>query len=533
MKSEVQEHNVSNTSGSSDDIHERKSLESSTNSIILPPEKHRLFWIFIVNKEIGYLNLISYLLACFLTICLVVYLSIVQPFVLTVLLNTSENLGNLTGSLALYDEIIALPATLLWGILSDRIGRRPVYSMGFICLGSALILYSYVKNVYPQLLLCRLLFSLGSAACTCMMTGTLGDVAGGQRERGRVSAIVGMFSGFGALVSGMVLLKLPYQLGKLAKDETEGIQLALTIVGGVAIGMAVIFAFTMPNISARRRQGGVVGYFNNFFIRKTDPTDVAADTVAKEPRYEEEGPKNPFKLLKYGVLAGRDPRVALAYFSSFVARADTVLFTSYVSLWVVQHYVDQGWCRPGRRCDAAAGDVHPLTGMGQGLSLAFAPIFGFASEKFKRSTVLAVAGIIGAVGSLPFAFTKEAPAHKSNYAFVCLIGIGQIGMIVTGMTLVNGTYIDPKYRGSVAGVFSFCGAISIMIMAKLGGYLFDVWMRGAPFVLMGIAHLLVAVLSIYVRIVSPKLEKRDREMLEREEAERKENAKPTEMADTL
>jgi len=171
--------------------------------------------------------------------------------------------------------------------------------------------------------------------------------------------------------------------------------------------------------------------------------------------------------------------------------------------------------------------------MGQGLSLAFAPIFGFASEKFKRSTVLAVAGIIGAVGSLPFAFTKEAPAHKSNYAFVCLIGIGQIGMIVTGMTLVNGTYIDPKYRGSVAGVFSFCGAISIMIMAKLGGYLFDVWMRGAPFVLMGIAHLLVAVFSIYVRIVSPKLEKRDREMLEREEAERKENAQRTEMADTL
>jgi hypothetical protein len=127
-----------------------------------------------------------------------------------------------------------------------------------------------------------------------------------------------MFSGFGALVSGMVLLKLPYQLGKLAKDETEGIQLALTIVGGVAIGMAVIFAFTMPNLSTRRSQGGVVGYFNNFFTPKTNPTDIAANNVTKEPRYEEEEPKNPFKLLKYGILAGRDPRVALAYFSSFV-----------------------------------------------------------------------------------------------------------------------------------------------------------------------------------------------------------------------
>ncbi|KAG0240593.1 major facilitator superfamily domain-containing protein [Mortierella sp. GBAus27b] len=532
MKSEVDESNnhsninSSSNGGSNDHLNKEGSIAASHNSIVLPPEKHRLFRIFIVNKNVSYLGFLSYLVACFLTICLVAYLSIVQPFVLTVLLGITENTGNLTGSLALYDEILALPATLIWGVLSDRIGRRPVYSMGFVFLGTALILYSYVKNVYPHLLLCRLLFSLGSAACTCMMTGTLGDIAGGQHERGRVSAIVGMFSGFGGLISGLVLINIPYKLGRLVKNDAEGIQLALIIVGGTAIGLALVFFFTMPNLNMRGGAGSVFQALTSNHSPAVDVTvgefarrenERGGETVDMGARPEHHEATNPLKMLKYGVLAGRDPRVALAYFSSFVARADTVLFTSYVSLWVVQYFVDLGWCRNGRSCGAAAGDTHMLTGIGQGVSLAFAPLFGYAGEKFKKTSVLAVAGVIGAVGSLPFAFTKVAPGHKSNFVFVCMVGVGQIGMIVTGMTLVNGTYIDPKYRGSVAGVFSFCGAISIMIMAKLGGYLFDVWMRGAPFVLMGIAHLLIAIFSIYVRIITPRLEARDRAMFALEE----------------
>ncbi|KAG0370794.1 hypothetical protein BGZ54_004043 [Gamsiella multidivaricata] len=352
------------------------------------------------------------------------------------------------------------------------------------------------------------------------MTGTLGDIAGGQHERGRVSAIVGMFAGLGGLVSGMVLIQVPYQLGTLVKDDAEGIQLALIIVGGCAIALACVFAFTMPNVNVRHSGGdGAVKYFKRLFkLVHSEIVSAVTKAPSLSSSFERLVTENPLKLLKYGILAGRDPHASRSRTSR--ARADTVLFTSYMILWVVQHYVDLGWCRNGQSCGAAAGDTHTLTGMGQGVCLAFAPLFGYAGEKFKKPTVLAVAGIIGAIGSLPFAFTKEAPGHISNFVFVCMIGIGQMGMIVTGMTLVNGMYINPKYRGSVAGVFSFCGAISIMIMVKLGGRLFDVWMRGAPFVLMGIAHLSVAIFSVYVRIVCPRLEQRDREMFAKEEQEK-------------
>ncbi|KAG0252602.1 hypothetical protein BG011_006875 [Mortierella polycephala] len=477
--------------------------ESSTDSrsVIRPPSR-RLFYVFIVNENIGYLNFCSYLIACFATILLVAYLGVVQPFILTVILGIPGNTtGNITGSLALYDEIIALPFTLIWGILSDRVGRRPVYSIGFICLGCSLIAYPYVNNIYPQMLLCRLLFSVGSSAATCMMTGTMSDIAGGLHERGRVSGAVGLFAGVGGLVAGMVLTKVPYQLTRIAKSEVEGIQLSYGIVGGCAVALGAIFIFSMPR-TGRGDAKGVTAWAKSLIscnkpqVNGTDPD--SQDSIS------------PWRMLKYGIIAGRDPRVALAYMSSFVSRADTVLFTSFMSLWVVQHFADLGYCRGGNTCYVAAGDTHTLTGYGQGIALAFAPIYGYAGERFRKSSVLAFAGLVGAIGSIPFAFTKLPPADPSNFAFITLTGIGQMGMIVTGMTLVNGLNVDPKYRGSVAGVFSFTGAVSIMIMARLGGYLFDAWMRGAPFVLMGIAHLVIMVMSVYVSFVTPRLEREDR-----------------------
>lgn len=41
-----------------------------------------------------------------------------------------------------------------------------------------------------------------------------------------------------------------------------------------------------------------------------------------------------------------------------------------------------------------------------------------------------------------------------------------------------------RLKGSVAGVYSWCGGMAILLLTKLGGYLFDTWSTGAPFYLM-------------------------------------------------
>ncbi|KAF9124175.1 hypothetical protein BGW39_008406 [Mortierella sp. 14UC] len=504
------DNNNNNNNNNPDDHKDDGQLEENDKPFDPNIKKKRLFYIFFVREHINYINFIFYILACMGSITFVVYLSIVQPFILSIILKIHEKTGNITGSLALYDEIIALPATLFWGVLSDRVGRRPVYSAGFVCIGAALMLYPRVENVYPHMLLCRLLFSVGTSAATCMMTGTLGDVAGAIHERGRVSAIVGLSAGCGALIAGLALIGIPYDLELKFGSEIEGTKAAFLIVGGAAMVLGLLLFFTMPSTGVGEASG-VTGWFKKTIMKKEVHSEYEKEIIS------------PFKLLKYGFLAARDPRVALAYMSSFVARADTVLFSSFMSLWVIHYYTSLGWCRNGMSCYPATGSTHILTGYGQGISLAFAPFYGYAAEKFEKCTVLGFAGLMGAIGSLPFAFTEGDPAEKKNLVFVTMTGIGQMGVIIVGMTLVNGLNVDPKYRGSVAGVFSFCGALSIMITARLGGYLFDEWMPGAPFVIMGAVHIIIFLFSIYVRIVTPRLKRQDlidEEKRQKREAER-------------
>lgn len=69
-------------------------------------------------------------------------------------------------------------------------------------------------------------------------------------------------------------------------------------------------------------------------------------------------------------------------------------------------------------------------------------------------------------------------------------------MIVSGMAMIGGDFVKPEARGAVAGAYSFCGAVGIIIVSKVGGVLFDKWMKGAPFLLLGIGHALIAFFSL-------------------------------------
>jgi MFS family permease len=88
---------------------------------------------------------------------------------------------------------------VIWGSLSDKLGRRPVNVAGYIIIGTAIILFTTAKNVYPQLLLLRLFFAIGAAACSSMITALVGDCSGGAR--GKVSGVVGLFTGLGMPVN--------------------------------------------------------------------------------------------------------------------------------------------------------------------------------------------------------------------------------------------------------------------------------------------------------------------------------------------
>lgn len=116
----------------------------------------------------------TYLLGVALfSIAFLVFLNSSISFVVTDVIGQKEDVGSAVGTLGFADELLALVACPLWGLLSDRIGVRAVAVSGYCIIAFSLVCLVQSENVYPELLVGRLGFSLGAAACSTMVTAVL------------------------------------------------------------------------------------------------------------------------------------------------------------------------------------------------------------------------------------------------------------------------------------------------------------------------------------------------------------------------
>jgi MFS family permease len=199
------------------------------------------------------------------------------------------------------------------------------------------------------------------------------------------------------------------------------------------------------------------------------------------------------RLLAEGVAAARNPRIALAYGSAFTARADMGMITLFLTLWMVQAGV-----AAGADTAAATARAGALAGIAQGTALVSAPLFGIVGDRIDRVTLLAVAFAFATVGYAWVGVTEDILAPGAIPALICL-GIGQVGTILAS-TVLMGQEAPASHRGAIFGVQSFCGALGILAISAVGGWLFDRVGPGSPFVLIGVANGLVLVWAVLVRL---------------------------------
>lgn len=120
------------------------------------------------------LQIATYLLGIALfSIAFLVFVNSSISFVVTDIIGQKEGVGDAVGTLGFADECLALVACPLWGLLSDRIGVRTVAVLGYSIVAISLACLVQSTNVFPDLLMGRLGFSLGAAACTTMVTAVL------------------------------------------------------------------------------------------------------------------------------------------------------------------------------------------------------------------------------------------------------------------------------------------------------------------------------------------------------------------------
>lgn len=159
-----------------------------------------------------------------------------------------ETIGRLTALSGLASLCLALPI----GLLSDRIGRRPVIAGGMVAFAVGMLAVGLADGL-PLLVLGRLLFGIAGVACFQIGAAHLGDVT----EPGQRATAFGLYAtamGFGFTVG-------PIIGGQLA--ERAGMAAAyIAGAGSAALGLALALAL-LPGGGGRaasgRSLGGILG----------------------------------------------------------------------------------------------------------------------------------------------------------------------------------------------------------------------------------------------------------------------------------
>jgi MFS family permease len=560
----------------------------------------------------------AYLFAvCLFSISFLVFLNSSVSFVITDLIGVKDGVGDLVGTLGFADELVALVACPVWGILSDRLGVRIVCVAGYTIVGFALILFVQARNVYPQLLLARIFFSIGGAATATMVTAILPSMTGGHQDRDcantervpreglpgsvrhnvspslnseltitpaiynrrpkpdqangngnaggqdakssssppRLAGLVGVFTGCGALVALSIFLPLPAQFSR-QEGVTQGQAVAdsFYVVGCISLLVAILCFVGLRGLQGEEGKGW------RLLLGKTPVSGTFEELSRGDQETEVTRPAFlPYwRLLLDSTLLGfNDAQIGLGYLGGFVARASSVGISLFIPLYINAYFIRNGFCKGSpndpspelkKECRAAYVLAAELTGVSQLIALLCAPLFGYLSDRYRRFNVpLLVASIFGIVGYTAFA-TLQSPEPKdidgrggtpAVFLVVSMIGISQIGAIVCSLGLLGrgvlgdeGGYnlsgqlyntpdtlaqndnetaetaplIAPAMppqphsrshlKGSIAGVYSLSGGAAILLLTKLGGYLFDSLSTGAPFYMMAIFNAILLILGI-------------------------------------
>ncbi|KPI45081.1 uncharacterized protein AB675_2768 [Cyphellophora attinorum] len=451
------------------------------------------------------LQVATYLLGvCPFSIAFLVFLNSSVSFVITDLIGREDGVGDAVGSLGFADELLALVACPLWGLLSDRIGVRWVCVLGYAIIALALVLFVQAHNVYPQLLLGRLFFSIGGAAASTMVTAVLPAVASQQKlsldcapnidrnhtsspsitseltitparyrhngtsakptasrssaygSTSRVAGFVGMFTGAGALIALLVFLPLPARFQHSGLSPARALQHSFYIVAVIALILAIWCFIGLRNLASEASPGSKTS-------KQTRPSlSQQLMTLTRN--------------LRTSVQIGlKRPSIALGYLGGFVARASSVGISLFIPLLVNALFLDSDLCNPSsspsllesdpnglpdikRRCPRAYVVAAAMTGVAETVALIAAPIFGYASARTKRRglpmMVAAAAGIVGYPLFVAEFDADDAQKGKRSLAFlaVCLIGMSQIGAIVCSLGVLSAGVLESQADGTTTAV---------------------------------------------------------------------------------
>lgn len=354
----------------------------------------------------------------------------------------------------------------------------------------------------------------------------------------RLAGLVGFFTGCGALIALVIFLPLPAQFSKIkGVTQRNALDSSFYVVGATSIVVACVCYFGLKKLSGEENKGWylLLGQISSSNENETSHGQQNGKEITQYLPY--------WRLLHDSLMLGcQDIDIGLGYAGGFVARASSIGISLFIPTYVNAFYYHHGFCNISpndpssklkKECRMAYVLASELTGISQFCALISAPIFGYLSDRYRRFNLpIIIASLFGIIGYIGFALLESPePTNIDNrgggpmvFLFVSLIGISQIGAIVCSLGLLGrgimnnacdsteqiknlhqsrnradtletlpliSSHVETNtsrahLKGSIAGIYSLFGSAAILLLTKLGGYLFDNLSTGSPFYMMGI-----------------------------------------------
>ncbi len=190
-------------------------------------------------------NVLTLLYGAFVAIGLLTFLKTMQPYLFNVTLNVpTDEQGTVSGWLEVLAELVIIASIGAFGALADRIGRRPVFALGFALLAVGYALLPLAHSL-TEFAVYRAVFALGASATGAMLATVLVDYPK-DRSRESLTAFVYVMNGLGVVLFAIVVAKLPTWIQAAGATPVWAGRCTLFTVGAICLVSALLMRGLKP-----------------------------------------------------------------------------------------------------------------------------------------------------------------------------------------------------------------------------------------------------------------------------------------------
>jgi DHA1 family multidrug resistance protein-like MFS transporter len=351
----------------------------------------------------------------------------IMPFYIEKLGAGGTELGWLMSSYSLM-QLICAP---LWGILSDRYGRKPILSIGV--LGYAVTLFMFgLARTFVMLFIARSLSGILSSATMPTAMAYIGDNTP-QKEKskgmGQLGAMVGVGVILGPLMGGLL--------------STDSLSLPFFVGSGLAFLALLLVIFLLPESKIASPSTGALPPSN-----ETHPTDqpITAKPEPARPRTRD--------IYLRVILSPAGILLLLIFIMSF----GMTNFQGMIGLYVVDKFAFN---------TKQVGAIWMV--MGVVLILVQGGLTGPLSKKLGELTLVRL-GLLG--GAIGFVLVALAVDYITT---LLALGFFMLALALIGPAL--NSYISAfagEHQGTVMGLNSAMTSLGRVVGPLWGGYIYDI-----------------------------------------------------------